>query len=176
MDSSALRGEQGTAQLWGILDPPALGARSGCPMSPEPQSACDSLSLEPFRALLWLLSLGLPRCFTPGFLGCVSGTVTKCETRLLWESGETRTGFPGPLGLPGPHSSRGGCAFTSAGRALPAHTGLLRGGPQGPLLTGAPAPFPSPGEGAEIQQPGFRKEMGGHKPSCRERKLPELHP
>lgn len=35
-------------------------------------------------------------------------------------------------------------------------------------------PLPSPGEGAEIQQPGFRKEMGGHKPSCRERKLPEL--
>ena len=47
---SALRGEQGTAPALGDSRTPSSsgGARLGCPMSPEPQSACDSLSLEPF--------------------------------------------------------------------------------------------------------------------------------
>lgn len=93
-------------------------------------------------------------------------------------NGETRT-RPWASGPPWPFPQLEGVGrvFTSAGQALPAHRGLCRGpwGPSGPTAHRGTCPFPPLGRGGQIQQPGFWKEdMGGHEPSCRGRKLPEL--
>ena len=93
-------------------------------------------------------------------------------------NGETRA-RPWASGPPWPFPQLEGVGrvFPSAGQALPAHRGLRRGpwGPSGPTAHRGTCPFPPLGRGGQIQQPGFWKEdMGGHEPSRRERKLPEL--
>lgn len=122
-----------------------------CPLSPSLR--VTAFPWSPFRALL-ASQPGPPR-FTQAS-GCVSGGRNPSVKRDSCGKVGRPGLVPGPLGLPGPFTARrGGCVFTSAGRALPAPlsllVGALRACSQGHL------PLPSPWGGGRIQQPGFRK-------------------